>query len=55
MPRNRHTNKPKTSDYSLNSIGGMVDVLKIKKRFANLLRDDKKTTEESLSCKGKKQ
>ena len=33
MGNNRHKNKPKASAYPSNSIGGMVDVLKIKKQF----------------------
>jgi len=54
MGRNRHKTKPKASDYSPNSIGGMVDVLNIKKAFHKALKNDNKTAKESISRKGEK-
>ena len=54
MARNRHKTKPKASDYSPNSIGGMVDVLKLKKAFHKALKNDK-IAQQSLSGKGKEE
>ena len=55
MARNRHRTKPKASDYSPTSIGGMVDVLKIKRHFTKELRDGDKTPEKSLSRQREKE
>ena len=55
MARNRHKTKPKASDYSPNSIGGMVDVLKLKKAFHKALKNDTKIAQQSLSGKGEEE
>ena len=54
MGNNRHKNKPKASAYPSNSIGGMVDVLKIKKKFHEQLKNDKSNSKESIQGQGKK-
>ncbi len=54
MARNRHKTKPKTYNYPPNSIGGMVDVLKVKKAFHKALKNDNdQIAEKSISRKGK--
>jgi len=52
---NRHKNKPKASSYPSNSIGGMVDVLKIKKDFHEKLKNDKSNSQKSIQRKRKKE
>ena len=54
MNRNRHKDKPKTSTYSPNSIGGMVDVSLIKKKFHESLKNDTKDSEKSIQRKREK-
>ena len=55
MSRNRHKNKPKASSYSPNSIGGMVDVLEIKKKFHDSLKNDKKDSKKSIQGEREKE
>lgn len=52
--RHHRNHKPKTTAYPPNSIGGMVDVLEIKKKLNLVNKNDNELTQIALQGKGDK-
>jgi len=53
--KHRHINKPRTSTYPPNTIGGMVDVVFIKKQFHESIKNDTKDSKKSIQGKREKE